>query len=239
MKRLVPWLLSLPGVVGAAALALNASQRITLTDWGLYLTVAAVAFRPLADLGINTVNELRDSKRHKKEESIAALLKAGLREIVNANPALKWDHTGINAYVVKKARVPWREDRLVRLWREKFAVSHPSGVTWTRGKGVIGKCWEERQDVGRNFARDYGRLVNCTEEQWNRQPERIRQGLSYAEFRRTRDHGAVVATPILSADAKFLGYISIDAPGDCYDVLWSDSVRDKLRDVAHTVRLFL
>ena len=234
MRKLLPWLLAVPSITATALLLLKTNGQIVLTDQQIFLAIALTAFKPLADLTLGTIGEQWESKRRKRQDLIEILLKAGLRQLINSH-GLVWDKVGMNAFVVKE---PWHRfgpAYLVRVGQVKFSLTHPSGVKWTKGKGVIGTCWLTEKEEGRDLHTDYSHVVDWTESIWNLESEELRQGLTFHEFNRTREYGVIVATPMFNSSGKFVGCISVDAPGGSFDQLWSIPARDRLRDVAKTV----
>lgn len=234
MGKYLTWLFALPSVAATAVLLLKANGQLILTDEQLVIAILLTAFKPIADLVVGTVNEQRESKRRKRQDMIEVLLRAGLRGLINDH-GLVWDKIGINAFVVQRHWHRFGNPRLVRVGQVKFSLAHPSGITWTRGKGVIGMCWATQIDKGRDLHSDYSRVADWTESLWNQEPDEFKQGLTFQEFNRTKQYGAIVATPIFDPSGRFVGCISVDAPAGCFEILWSEPARDRLRDVASTV----
>lgn len=105
----------------------------------------------------------------------------------------------------------------------------PSGIRWTKGKGVIGKCWALGKDVGRNLAAEFGGLAGIQKDDWEAMPADFREGLTFEEFERTWDLiGCVVAVPIAAPSGAYLGCVSVDAPGDSYGARGPTPVRRRM-----------
>jgi hypothetical protein len=148
---------------------------------------------------------------------------------------LDWKAVGVHAFWIKRT---WRHPRgvLKPIASELLHVSTPSGITWLKGKGAVGLCWDEQRDIGVNLAEDWGPLLGCTESEWDQAPEAVKYGLTYAEFKRAGEYGAIVVTPIFDSQShEVRGCVSVDAPEDSYDVLWSSSVREAIQDAAQTI----
>lgn len=242
MKKLLPWIVIFVNISGTVLLGLKAQGIIQVLDsWQILLAMGASVSKPVVDRLIDHFSEGREASRLRRRRSIDALVLGGLVDIIKLNEKkLPWDKVGISVFVVRRRRL-WfvGVERLDRVTRAKVGVSNPSSIVWTRGKGVIGECWETGEDVGRNFARDYALLDGCTRPTWDALSADFRQGLSYEEFLKTKGHGAVVAVPILNERGRFRGCVSIDAPGDCYDILWSDAARRRLYLIGKAIDPYL
>ncbi|HEX7125672.1 MAG TPA: hypothetical protein VF406_07810 [Thermodesulfobacteriota bacterium] len=181
----------------------------------------------------------RLSRRLQFENDVRQSLKGALYLIVRVLK-LDWDvaiELSVNAFLVRRPlRRPW-EPILYRIARESVAIHTPSHIRWTRGKGVIGKCWERRQEYGLDLEKVHGKLRYCTKEQWRALAPDERIGLSYEEFQKVKHYGAVGAVPILDAKGKFIGCVSVDAPGETFGALWNSDgyVRGLLAQTASTI----
>ena len=113
-------------------------------------------------------------------------------------------------------------------------------MIWTKGKGVIGKCWEEARDVGANLADEWAPYAGCSKADWDALPDEVRYGFTFEEFQRSPlAQGAIVATPIIDEHGSFQGCVSADTPREGYEKLWSEPVREILQDAAETVAALL
>jgi hypothetical protein len=86
-----------------------------------------------------------------------------------------------------------------------------SGIRWTRGKGVVGRSWEEETVVIRDLEAIRSRAT--TAGQYAALPESDKLGLSWDEFRKTPRYRAVFARPLFSRDGGnpvVKGVIAID-----------------------------
>lgn len=186
--------------------------------------LAISAVRPLVSdfLGRRSVQE---------EQRLLDALKAAHVQVVEIT-GIDWKDLGLHAFVVKRG-IPWFwQEQLVRVARWRLKSFPPAvGVRWTRGKGLIGRCWDLRQNVGADLAKDWGEEA-LSRDQWEELDEELKYGLAFEEYERLRIYGAIVATPILGSGGRFLGCISADAPAGTFDLLWDDSVLETLHDAA-------
>lgn len=129
--------------------------------------------------------------------------------------------------------------RVVRLRLSGYPAE--SAIEWTRGKGVVGKCWRNRHDVEVNSYQLYKDLLTCSREEWDNLHSNITLGLDYNEFKRIRGkYGAVVVSPIIFDDHEFVGCITLDTPFDDYwDAVWTDDVREVLGNTARNIASYL
>jgi hypothetical protein len=119
---------------------------------------------------------------------------------------------GASAWLIKG----WGKRRYLKnIGRERVEdYPGPSSIKWTKGKGVLGKAWQEERaqiiDVGKIDAR-HGK---CSEEQWLKVRDDTRMGLSYQEYCKIRGkYGTVVVAPMFDPrNSKVIGFVSLDAP---------------------------
>ncbi len=181
-------------------------------------------------------------------------LRALLVNVVDASK-VDWTSIGVNALLVRRQYRWFGQESLHRVGRERVrSTPRHSNVTWTRGKGVIGRCWDREQDVGLDVRAVYAEIAGLTEEQWSNlradEPGITEQewanlapdktfGLSYHDFLRTRHHRVVVATPILDRSGRVIGVVSADSRDAGLDELFTDEVRGALGSAAETIRNLL
>jgi hypothetical protein len=223
-------------VAAATAAVLLSGAKIPRGFWeenrGLfYGGVAILAITALLEV----VRPGLQDRRLALERRVREVLKAALLDIVEST-GLDWRRLGVHAFLVRRTwRHPFR-GVLRRVGRERLSSSPPaSGIEWTRGKGALGRCWAEMRDVGVNLEVEWGSLRGSSRKDWEEASDEVKYGMSFEEFQRVRDYGAIVVTPILDSREGFRGCVSVDAPGDVYEVLWSRDVREILQDAAQTI----
>ncbi len=185
-------------------------------------------------------NEKKRRKALELEKSIKEFLTAALVDISRAM-ATDCTKAGLHAFLVKRP-FPWTEEVQVRIARVKLSFNPPpSGITWTKGKGVIGRCWTLRGNHVRNLEGWFAPHLAVTEQQWNGLPADTTYGLSFVEFTRTKEHfGTVAAVPILAGGGtgKYKGCVSFDLPAGG-PTLNEGDLTDRLRVCAHSIEVFL
>ena len=80
-------------------------------------------------------------KAIEREKKVESFLVAALIDIVNLGHA-DWQRTGVQMFRIRNR---WRWTRHERSAKVRIAPKPSSGVVWTKGKGVIGRCWETRR----------------------------------------------------------------------------------------------
>lgn len=120
-----------------------------------------------------------------------------------------WDQIGVQAFVVTGF---WRK-RQVRLARIRLSSIPSSGVTWERGKGVIGMCWETRNTQWAQLDEPaFSDLESEPEYRWAMLDRKRTYGLSFNDYRALgRKYGTIAAVPIMSGDS-YIGCITLDTP---------------------------
>ena len=109
-------------------------------------------------------------------------------------------------------------------FRARSKNRHAStGITWTVGKGTIGRCIELKDIVAVDLDALWSRLRGCDEATWMGEDEiEVRQRLTYGEFVKAQGSGTVItgghvnyvlAVPILSPTGGTVhGCVALDMP---------------------------
>jgi hypothetical protein len=170
---------------------------------------------------------------------ISETLRALLVQVVKASQ-LDWTDVGVNAFLVRRQYRWIGRKVLKRVGRERIkSVPPPSSVVWTRGKGVIGACWEHGIDVGIDLNEYFASVEESTAEEWSALSDEERLRMTYEEFQRTRHYGVVVATPVLDRAGRVIGVVSADSLDGPPDRLGNSEVREALGAAAVAIRNLL
>jgi hypothetical protein len=183
---------------------------------GMIVALSIAALRDnVLSAGRRLAEPRRERRRMRSQKAVVVALVtiAELRQV-------KLEDLGVSVFLVQphgleleRFRVKRRE-RLVRIVRFRLKDSpQPSDVDWVRGKGVIGKCWEQQRPVHQHLAplaKSWARK-QVTDAAWDQMAERARQGFSRDEFVTTLNkYAEIVAVPIKDEHGGFLGCISVD-----------------------------
>jgi hypothetical protein len=227
-------------IFGASIVVGLASADVwQLTTGQSAAAVVVLALAALVQGLYDLVTGLSAEQRLRYERWVSETLKGTLVQVVQAS-GLDWKDVGINAFLVRRRPRWFGTPLLERVGRERIRnTPPPSNVVWTKGKGVIGRCWATATDQGVNLTALFGPADGLTEAEWLARSEEDRLGMTYADYQKTRYHGVVVATPILDRDAEVIGVVSADAPGDAFARLSNDEVREALGATATTLRNLL
>lgn len=224
-----------------------ASTSIALHEadiWHLTRRERVVAVMVLAGVGLaeslaRVIGGVVRERHLRQARWFSETLRALLVQVVQAS-GLDWTAVGVNAFLVRR-RFRWFGDEVLqRVGRERIrSTPPPSNVRWTAGKGVIGRCWALGTDLGVDLRHHFRDVEGSSAEEWARLGDEERLGLTYEDFQRTRQHGVVVATPVLDRFDTVIGVISADALHGPLDRLWNDQVREALGAAAVTIRNLL
>lgn len=187
--------------------------------------------------GIEWGIQYRNRKPH-----IETILKGALREVFHLGiPKLKSKsapEVRINAFVVTRTGLWPRTETQNRIARWCIDDGkRPSGIKWTKGKGLIGQCWEQEQDVFINIVSEYGRFdarkadkktADALRVQWYLLDQSKRLGLSWDELQKSFDYGAIFATPIFDGEKQYLGCVSMDTPAATADIKWAEKHQSRV-----------
>lgn len=227
-------------VAATLAITLHGADVWDLADGWVIAAAVAAALAGLAEPVMATVEDRSLVQRLQRTRDVELALRGALVTVMHLF-GLECDRIGVNAFVVRTHRVRrWLPDALVRVARFRITDSPPpSRVAWTKGKGVIGECWATGRDIGRDLGHDFADFLDAGEAVWLAVPDDVRLGMSYEELQATRQHGAVVATPVLDDGLRVRGVVSIDGPTEHFDAYWSDEARAVLQRAAIAIGGYL
>jgi hypothetical protein len=233
-----------------AALALGLA-RLKWPDeafWNSRLTALVAASVWIAAWSVfDTAERSYGAWKGKKEKRLAIarrdgeqVLKGALMQVQRLS-GLDLSKIGLHLFLVgKKWQVGWplRFEYQMHTVRVKMSeYPPPTGIVFTNGKGVIGLCWKTKSFQALDVRRAYAQYMDATQEEWDKLTDDQRFGLTYDEFLRTKEHtGTILAAPLLEGmGTKYLGCVSLDAPGDCFASLSTPQVKEVLQLTATTV----
>ena len=205
----------------------------TNRDHWVVIALFLTALVPVVQVFVNERGELARRKSIEREKKLEAFLTAALRYIVGHARA-DWEDTGVQVFLVRRKKGFWKVQS--RAAKVRLASVPSSGIEWTEGKGMIGRCWKTRAYQAVDLQAHFAPHLECTAAQWNELSEDTRYGLTFEDFSRVGSrYGFVAAAPILDAYDKYLGCVSMDMPpkrdGDA-DALVQGEVRKALTTTA-------
>lgn len=217
MRRwVIRWaVILLPVVSGVALFAVNAAR----IDWPtsefwdgrepwIIWSVGLAASLPFVQTLISELGERRRRQELEREQDVRALLVPSLIVVVN-DCGLKWDTTGIQAFRVTGW---WFRKRQVRMAKIRLASIPSSGVQWTEGKGVIGRCWKTRRPICVDLTGDFATLPTDIVQWYGLERSRT-FGLTLEDYRALgTKYGTVAAVPIIDGNDKYIGCVTLDTP---------------------------
>jgi hypothetical protein len=223
-------------MVGLARVKWPSDDFWSSKDQWVVLAIVVSGAIPLLQSGIAELGEKRRRTSLEREDNVRSLLVPSLVFIVR-NCQAPWDLTGVQAYLVTGWL--WRK-RQVRVAKVRLVSSPESGVRWTKGKGLIGVCWETRTNQIVDLAQPpFSELAGKTKEEWLLIDERTRYGLSFADFQALGSkYGIVAAVPIMSNSGKYIGCVTMDLPPGV-GITDADKALESLATTAELVRRLL
>jgi hypothetical protein len=89
-----------------------------------------------------------------------------------------------------------------------------SGISWEKGKGVIGLCWETKSSQNVNLDEPpFSELMQTTKQEWTAISSSVCFGLSYNDYQALKGkYGTVIAVPIVADGGGYKGCITLDMP---------------------------
>lgn len=233
MARLLSLCAGLTFVVATVVVTLAQLDAVEAPQWmgAPHTVVGSVAV--LAALGAGphfraAWTGYRGGPSQLRRRDVEDVLAATFPNLIAATTA-DWATVGMHAFTVH--RPLFRRARLVRVGRLRLGNRPGTAqrITWTEGKGVIGRCWLEKEDVAVNIARINKEIKGLTAEEWMDRGADERLGMTLDEVKAAKDFGAIVASPIMDGH-RFLGCVAVDGPEGTYQQLTSEAARSCLRD---------
>lgn len=213
-------------IYGAATLA-NAKKWPEASSWtSTGGTTVLVGSGIAAILGycLVTLGYSRTLRRHEEDAKLSAACRS-ISRMIEASTGIDHRALGVHIWTTAGWRIAPHLARRVRYLPED---RQESGVTWVRGKGVIGGCWADNSASVVNL-RVLERL-GPTKEAFCALAPRDRLNLTWEEFQRTSDYRTVCALPLRGGPEgakRFVGCVSIDVSADGYvDPLRQTLVQD-------------
>jgi hypothetical protein len=234
----VKWLNAATSAVCTAGLALHGANIYHASRDQLISMVAAVAATSLIGAARTSWWEHTSERRARFREDVAQVLR-GAAVITAEVTGKKVPSVGASAFVVSRGGLLWRQQYLRRIGRQRFAsFPPPSNVVWTRGKGVIGRCWADRKPVVKDFTKIAKRHRGCSRDQFEKLKDDVRLGLNYTEWNEMiGKYGVVLAVPMTASplDGKIIGVLALDLQeGTEHDVTHNE-VRKIAYDAAASI----
>jgi len=188
-----------PGVASKVAL-LTLISALALSCWDLF-------------------HETQRKRRSERDRDAIAGARAVLLS-VHIETKVPASDVGVSVFVVKGRLLP----RLSRVHSERLlGVPAPSHIVWTKGKGVIGKCWafgDTRDTVVdlRELARTYARRAPTAAEFESVVQTGLDLGLSHQEFSQMiNKYGEVFAVCIKDQAGRPVGVLAADISATFFD----------------------
>ena len=180
----------------------------------------------------------RTDRRHRFQEKARVALNSALLKLSRCG--LDLEQVGVSAFLVRRRWwCPWRPI-LERIARVRLPSTPPgSSITWTKGKGVIGVCWETHNPVAKNTQQAYKAYMGCSKEKWKQVPSDVRMRMTHKDFVRiAQKYAGVVAVPIVTIGGrpKVVGCVSVDLRQDAdIEPLLQNAVQEIAQDAALSI----
>jgi HEAT repeat protein len=211
-------------------------------QWLLYVSIGAVGLAAAVTPIIEAVLDQLNRYDYAARLALLELLLRSFHRMVEESSE-NYSDIGLHVFLVRRpVRRAFRAEQVPMASVELPQRAAPL-IRWTRGKGVIGQCWE---NPGKGAAAaDLTALAKAfatyDATQWQAIPPAKRLGLNFNEVQATERLGAVVAWPVLDArkagsrSKGYRGCVSLDGIGSCYDALTGEKVFEALKSCADGV----
>jgi hypothetical protein len=202
-------------------------------DGVVFTAIVALGLLPLLQSVISEHGERKARKTAERHSTLRELLAGVLIGLVDAAQA-DWKKTGVQVFVVAEHWWLWEsQDRAAKL---RLAHIEPSGIKWTKGKGLIGRCWETGRPLSKNLETHFAPLRGLSQSQWERRTATVdAYGLTYEEFQKIgHKYGLVAVFPLTRGD-EYVGCITADMPPECSQSVDTAKVMETLSGAAPSI----
>jgi hypothetical protein len=153
--------------------------------------------------------QLEDAKNARILEQSALWLLIFVNEVTG----LPLNSLSCSVWAIPSAEEP---QTLKRVMHTPTPLDGPSGIAFTKGKGVVGRCWKE----GRSFVGDLGGLRQCASKAaFYKIRAKDRYQLEWSDFDRTRKYEAIWPAQ-LRHEGSTRGFACVDSTDpQAYDLL--------------------
>jgi hypothetical protein len=169
--------------------------------------LVTTALVPFLQAGLSERGAKRDRKRIEREREIETCLTSSLIYIVKHGGS-SWLDAGVQAFAMQGR---WGRQRQIRVAKVRLRPVGTSGVTWSKDKGVIGRCWATNAQQYEDLETHFSPFEDLDETAWDALPVETRFGLSFDDFQHLRGkYGVVAAVPIMNNKDRYIGCITAD-----------------------------
>lgn len=203
----------------------DAGQLAAIAVVGAVAVVSAIA-RPVRIFAI----EKYEQNRHSIEVALRGLAWAVHEHTGGVVPV---QPLGASAWVIRGIF----HKRLHRVARERVTdYPVPSDVKWTKGKGVIGTCWDTAREQVRNTHSLYAGLSATSESDWEAVDDDIRMGMSFRDFCQVKGkYGSVIAVPVRDSNNRLRGVVALDSPKGFHTHLKQEGTVARVHSAANLI----
>lgn len=206
-ERIADYVPALAAVV-TFALVLRTFEFPSTTAWRPtgWATLAAAALALLATAGTVVVN-LRGRQAERDRSLYAGCVQ--IAALVDQACSVPLADVGIHVWLVRRRLA----GSVLERGPEFLLREHKrSGIPFVKGKGVVGRCWQEERDVDLNLERDVHPFA-VDEASYGGLPDDARLGITWNEYQRTKHYQAIWATPLVTQAGRrtrVRGIVSVD-----------------------------
>jgi hypothetical protein len=248
---------AIPVILGAVqGIAVWCSRSFDQGTLGWHRSVLALSLLAVLTPLLAATNAWRERREEKKNEARAALL--GTLGRVADNAEVPIDQIGASVFLVTWRWATFRSHQGHdgpgwKFWRwlqrEQVSLARvrltknppPSGIRWTRGKGLVGVCWRNPgkvwswPDPARKEFRD--RYLKCSAAEWQEVPRANRMGFSHQEWEIIQRYAGAFAAPINKnrplRRPKYAGCVTLDFldPGAYWKIKGDDDSRKDIEEL--------
>jgi hypothetical protein len=212
LSKVTWWLAALNGgavfVLGAARLGWPSADFWTDSQSPLLYALLCTAAVPVVQATIAQRAQRSRAKELQRQRDVETCLTSSLVYCVNHGGA-KWLDIGVQAFVVA-GRWP-RGQRQERIAKARLRPVASSGVSWEKGKGMIGRCWETHAQQYADLETHFAPYEHLDKEAWEALPAALRYSLSYEDFQHLKGkYGVIAAVPIMDRKDRYVGCVTAD-----------------------------
>jgi hypothetical protein len=180
--------------------------------WAILVSVQIPIVGSLLISALSQFGENKHYRRLKLEGQLRHILVTPLLSAID-DCGGNWRGVSVHAYEVQKVRLKrslFREERQIGIGKFGLSALGSSGVHWTKGKGVIGQCWEKQKDVAPDL-QEFGLMADKPKE-WKGWGTAKVFNLSYDDYQRTGSkYCTIAAVPMTDHKGNYIGCVVVNS----------------------------
>jgi hypothetical protein len=240
--RVLTGLLIAAATASVAYASVNPPTPPSSQPWWVYAAIVVLFVAAALSPAISAWRNYRGSVTGNFVRQVEETLRVPFVQICKSSGQPAWEISA-HAFVLRRRRwLPWQRE-LQQAGRLSLGRPHGGDVHWTRGKGIIGLCWQQYEadhnnvTVMSDIAAHRRSAMSQPASVWDQLPSSDRLGLTHEEYAKVTADGVILACVIDDSSGGFRGCISLDAPAGTLAQMDKPEVWEAMKQAARSIWL--